>query len=309
MGKTQVAAFLAASLLYRALPDKTFSYKGESCSGGKIANERLTVLLCVSISGEKLKPLVIGKSVKPRCFKGIDVSKLAIEWKANSEAWMTTHIMIDWLQRVDQEMKTQNRKILLFLDNATSHAHLSLDNDVQNAHNLAKQIDVLKAITWVKKAWTQISSLTITNFFKKADFSSREPPEIENEVNGNELIELMELLPLPRNDDFATIDSNLFTECSSDDIPIILDDIRTELNPVEFDVEQQVDDQPENAEIKTFANYSEALEQLIRLKEFYLNKGDEKGFSYVSELIIHHELEMTKSKFKKQTSIESFFNK
>jgi len=58
-------------LFYRALPDKTFSYKGKSCSGGKIAKERLTVLLCVSMSGEKLKPLVIGKSVKPRCFKGI----------------------------------------------------------------------------------------------------------------------------------------------------------------------------------------------------------------------------------------------
>jgi hypothetical protein len=137
--------------------------------------------------------------------------------------------MIDWLQRLDQQMKTQNRKILLFLDNTTSHAHLSLDNvtlfppnitstsqpldqgiikifkvfyrkfalqhviaileDAQNAHDLAKQIDVLKAITWVKKAWTQISSLTITNCFKKTDFPSSEPPEIENEVNGNELIE------------------------------------------------------------------------------------------------------------------------
>jgi len=36
------------------------------------------------------------------------------------------------------------------------------------------------------------------------------------------------------------------------------------------------------------------------LKEIYLNNGDEKGFSYVSELSIHHDLEMTKSKFKKQ---------
>jgi len=76
-------------------------------------------------------------------------------------------------------------------------------------------------------------------------------------VNGNELIELMELLPLPRNDDYVTIDSNLSTECSSDDIAIILDDIRTELNPVEAD-EQQANDQLENSEIKTFANYSKA---------------------------------------------------
>ncbi|XP_025196277.1 tigger transposable element-derived protein 4-like [Melanaphis sacchari] len=289
-------------LFYRALPDKTFSYKGESCSGGKIAKERLTILLCVSMSGEKLKPLVIGKSVKPRCFKGIDISKLEVEWKANSKAWMTTHIMTNWLQRLDQQMKIQNRKILLFLYNVTSHAHLSLDNvtliffppnitstfqpldqgiiknfkvfyrkfalqhiianldNTRNAHDLAKQIDVLKAIIWVKKAWTEISSFTITNCFKKAEFPFSEPPEIENEVNNNELIKLMEFLPLPRNDDFATIVSNLSTECSSDEIAMILNNIQTELNLMDTDDEQQADDQLENSEVKTFKNYSEALE-------------------------------------------------
>lgn len=77
---------------------------------------------------KKLKPLVIGKSLKPRCLKGIDVGKLPVDWKANSKVWMTTNIMIDWLQRLDQQMKSQNRKILLFFDNATSHAYLDLDN-------------------------------------------------------------------------------------------------------------------------------------------------------------------------------------
>lgn len=72
------------------------------------------------------------------------------------------------------------------------------------------------------------------------------------------------------------------TEYSSDDILVILDYIQTELNPMETDDDQQAGDQLENPEIKTFQNYSEVLEHLIRLKEFYLNKGDEKRFSYVS---------------------------
>jgi len=42
---------------------------------------------------------------------------------------------------------------------------------------------------------------------------------------------------------------------------------------------------------------------------FKVKNGDEKGVSHVSELIIHHELEMTKSKKQKQTSIQSFFEK
>lgn len=147
----------------------------------------------------------------------------------------------------------------------------------------------------MKKAWKEVSSLTITNCFRKSDFPSSEPQEIENDMKWNELDELMELLPLPRNDDFATIDSNLSTECSSDNIAVFLENIRTELNPVEADDEQQADDQPENSEIKTFENYSDAFEQFIRLKEFYLNKGDEKGFSNISELIMYQELEMTES--------------
>lgn len=33
---------------------------------------------------EKLKPLVIQKSLKSRCFKGIDVSKLGVKFKVQN---------------------------------------------------------------------------------------------------------------------------------------------------------------------------------------------------------------------------------
>ncbi|KRZ81108.1 Tigger transposable element-derived protein 6, partial [Trichinella sp. T8] len=57
-------------LFYRILPDKTLTFIGENCSGGKLSKERLTVLLCCNESGtEMLKPLVIGKAKNPRCFK------------------------------------------------------------------------------------------------------------------------------------------------------------------------------------------------------------------------------------------------
>ena len=46
--------------------------KGDSCRGGKKPNEHITILLCCSAMGEKLKPLVIGTSQNSRCFKGID---------------------------------------------------------------------------------------------------------------------------------------------------------------------------------------------------------------------------------------------
>jgi len=43
------------------MPNKTLAEKGDTVRGGKMAKERLTVLLCCSASGEKLKLLVIGK--------------------------------------------------------------------------------------------------------------------------------------------------------------------------------------------------------------------------------------------------------
>ena len=48
--------------------------KGDNAAGVKTAKERITVLLCASATGEKLKPLVIGRSANPRCFRGLNMS-------------------------------------------------------------------------------------------------------------------------------------------------------------------------------------------------------------------------------------------
>src|SRR5215469_16579214 len=77
--------------------------KGEKCSGGKVCKERLTVFLCGFMSGETEKTLVIGKAAKPRCFRNLDLRKLPVEWRANKKAWVTSHIMEEWLTAVKEE--------------------------------------------------------------------------------------------------------------------------------------------------------------------------------------------------------------
>ena len=52
---------------FRALPDKSLSEKAKKCKGGKKSKERLTVALIASATGEKMKPIVIGKYANPRC--------------------------------------------------------------------------------------------------------------------------------------------------------------------------------------------------------------------------------------------------
>ena len=115
-------------LFFRTLSSKTMAFKGENCAGGKISKERLTVLLCVNMIGEFEKPLIIGKAAKPRCFKGIDLSKLNVEWYANKRSWMTRAIMTEWLLAFDRRMERQKRRVILFMDNATSHCDAALNN-------------------------------------------------------------------------------------------------------------------------------------------------------------------------------------
>lgn len=79
------------------------------------------MLLCCNIEGEFEKPLVIGKAKKPRCFKNINPKDLSVHWHSNKKSWMTKDIMTNWLISLDQRMLRKNRKILLFLDNASSH--------------------------------------------------------------------------------------------------------------------------------------------------------------------------------------------
>ncbi|XKL59812.1 hypothetical protein PGB90_000828 [Kerria lacca] len=107
-------------LFFKLMPDKSFVYKDEKCSGGKLSKERLTVLLCANSDGsEKLPPLVIGKSVKPRCFK--NVKRLACEYRAQCKAWMTGELFSTWLQDLDPSMIQKNRKILLIINNCPAH--------------------------------------------------------------------------------------------------------------------------------------------------------------------------------------------
>lgn len=115
-------------LYYRALPTKTYALKDDKCNGKKTAKQRLTILFCANMEGEKEEPLIIGKSKNPRCFKGAHIEKLPLQWVSNKKAWMTADIMTIWLHRFDTKMKKQNRKVVLFLDNATSHPKITLDN-------------------------------------------------------------------------------------------------------------------------------------------------------------------------------------
>ena len=102
---------------FRALPEGTMCFRTEKLSGSKKAKQRLTVPLTANVDGsDEKKPLVIGKSAKPRCFRG--VASLPVTYKANKNAWMTAAIFQHWVNDFDKCMHTKKRKVCLLLDNS-----------------------------------------------------------------------------------------------------------------------------------------------------------------------------------------------
>ena len=57
-------------LFYQCLPNKTLHLKGEKCSGGKYNKIHFTGLAAGNAYRERLLMFVIGKTNKPRSFKG-----------------------------------------------------------------------------------------------------------------------------------------------------------------------------------------------------------------------------------------------
>lgn len=110
-----------SGLFFRALPNKTLSLKGEKCVGGKLSKDRLTILFCANMAGDKQDLLVIGKAARPRALKNVAIKNLPASWKSNKKAWMTREIMSEWLLQFDRKMGMQKRQVILFLDNAASH--------------------------------------------------------------------------------------------------------------------------------------------------------------------------------------------
>ena len=99
---------------FRALPNKSRAGSSRNYTGGKKSKE--------NAKGGKEKPIVVGKSANPRCLKGIaDRSTLPCQYFNRRKAWMKGGILEKILSNLNRRLKTQNRRILLLMDNAPCH--------------------------------------------------------------------------------------------------------------------------------------------------------------------------------------------
>jgi len=120
-------------LMFKQSSKRTYTLSDADKANGMFSKERITVLFAVSKTGEKLTPLIIGKSKNPRCFKNLKVENLPCSYFSQFKSWMNSEIFINWIKKFDDTMSKENRKILLLLDNAPIHPR---DVDLTNVELL-----------------------------------------------------------------------------------------------------------------------------------------------------------------------------
>jgi hypothetical protein len=190
-------------LYYRALPELD-SFNSSSYE------DRVTVLCCASMTGEKEELVVIGRSRASTCFA--NVKKLPVTYYSDQNAWMTSDIFDDWLLKWDHELR---RSVLLLVSSCNAH-HSSVSGNLEHIKvihvpanaNLIQPCDqgisrvlkqyyrhalrsrttipvtdaegptLLDAVHLVNEAWHSISGETIKNCWRESGFLSPDEDDL-----------------------------------------------------------------------------------------------------------------------------------
>ncbi|XP_033730921.1 tigger transposable element-derived protein 4-like [Pecten maximus] len=331
-------------IFYRLLPDRTLDFKGTDCHGGKRSKERLTTLVCANMTGtEKLPLFIIGKSIKPRCFK--NVSSLPTEYTANKKAWMTSDIFTDWIRKSDRKF-ARHRRIVMVIDNCPAHPVIKdlraikliflPPNTTSNTQPMDQgviknlkvhyrkrlllrhvkainrsqvpEISVLDAMKLLSLAWGCVTETTIRNYFHHAGFKTdADPTPIDSDDEDDIPLAHLANLPVPF-DRYVSVDTDLHTSATmtNDDI---VDEIlqRKNDNTDDYADAETADNDVSVPPEPTTDMTTDACALLIRALETHPNKStDILTLLRISDFFLREDL-VRQSNARTQTKISDYF--
>ncbi|CAI5956243.1 unnamed protein product [Closterium sp. NIES-64] len=108
------------ALWLSVLPRRTYS--NDRIPGRKVSKERLTVAFLVNADGSHVfRPLVISKAKRPHDIRPDYDSESLCYWRHNAKGWMTSPLFTHFISQLNAAMYAEGRKIVLLLDNTSSH--------------------------------------------------------------------------------------------------------------------------------------------------------------------------------------------
>ena len=109
-------------LFYECLLSKTYQFKSEKCSGGKLSKMRITGLAVANVVGDKLPVFVTGNAKKPQCFKNVNF--LPCRYRNQQKIWMDRVLFEEWIREMDKKFFSEGRKVALVTDNYPAHPQI-----------------------------------------------------------------------------------------------------------------------------------------------------------------------------------------
>lgn len=98
------------------------SHAKQGFSGLKQVKKRIIVAVTSNADGPvKIPLLFIGTARQPRCFQGQIPRELGVQYDNSGKGWMTTALFQRWIEEFNNQMCNEKRRVLLLLDNASSH--------------------------------------------------------------------------------------------------------------------------------------------------------------------------------------------
>ncbi|CAI5954193.1 unnamed protein product [Closterium sp. NIES-65] len=108
------------ALWLSVLPRRTYS--NGHIPGRKVSKERLTVAFLVNADGSHVfRPLMISKAKRPHDFRPDYDPESLCYWRHKAKGWMTSPLFTHFISQLNAAMYAEGRKIVLLLDNASSH--------------------------------------------------------------------------------------------------------------------------------------------------------------------------------------------
>ena len=123
-------------LCFKQSPTTTIGPK--RLPGRKNKYDRISFLVCTNADGsERMRPMVIGRSKKPRCFGQFLPSEYGFYNRNNKKAWMNKLLFFEWLFCFDACIgSSTGRRAILLIDNCSGHGDISTIPELYHVHVL-----------------------------------------------------------------------------------------------------------------------------------------------------------------------------